>query len=211
MVEFLNRIIGPLRSPERLDDTFEARVMSAIHLAAREEQHVAGRRAMRRSWWLRGRTVNVSPLGALAMAAGVAVCAALGFGGAQLMLGRMARPDAQARTASVATPLAAAVDTVHVVRFVLLDPEAQSVSLVGDFNAWAKDATPLMEESEDGAWTVSLPLAAGRHEYAFVVRRADGEHFVADPFANAVRDDFGTVSSVVTVGARDSRAARGSS
>ena len=85
-------------------------------------------------------------------------------------------------------------------RFVFTDPDAKAVSLVGDFNAWARDATPLAEHADDGTWVVSVELPRGRHEYAFVVRREGDERWAADPFALPVRDDFGTESSIVTVG-----------
>jgi 1,4-alpha-glucan branching enzyme len=90
-----------------------------------------------------------------------------------------------------------AIDTIHVVRFVLVAPGARHVTLVGDFNAWAKESTPLVAAAVEGVWSVSVPLLPGRHEYAFVV---DGERWVVDPMAAAVTDDFGTETSIVTVG-----------
>lgn len=87
-------------------------------------------------------------------------------------------------------------DTVYMVRFVLADADAHTVSLVGDFNDWAKRATPL-RAAKSGVWTAQVALAPGRHEYAFVV---DGARWVADPAADQVADDFDTPSSVVTVG-----------
>lgn len=48
---------------------------------------------------------------------------------------------------------------------------ATAVSLAGSFNDWSPVATP-MTRGDDGAWSASLPLAAGRYEYKFVV---DGE------------------------------------
>jgi len=86
---------------------------------------------------------------------------------------------------------------VHVVRFVFRDPDARRVALVGDFNGWSKDATPLATVNEPGAWAVSVTMPKGRHEYAFIV---DGVRWSPDPFAARVADEFGTESSVVTVG-----------
>ena len=89
-------------------------------------------------------------------------------------------------------------DTVRLVRFVLVAPEAGRVSLVGDFNAWDAARTP-MRAAGDGVWTVELPVGAGRHLYAFVV---DGTRWVADPTAPlAPEDDFGARNSVLVVGA----------
>lgn len=190
-------LVQPLRAAERLDDTFPARVMSAVHAEARGQERTATAResrASRTGWWRRQHTVRLSPLGGLAMAAGLAGLAVLAgratSGGDRLVRGR-----------ETSTPLARAVpETVHVVRFVFTDSLAKSVSLVGDFNAWARDATPLAEHAGDGTWVVSVELPRGRHEYAFVVRRERDERWAADPFALPVRDDFGTESSIVTVG-----------
>lgn len=85
---------------------------------------------------------------------------------------------------------------MYVVRFVLADARARTVSLVGDFNAWAKRATPL-RVAKPGVWSAQVALPPGRHEYAFVV---DGKRWVADPAAERLADDFDTPSSVVTVG-----------
>ena len=50
-------------------------------------------------------------------------------------------------------------------------PKARSVELVGDFNAW-KPGLLRMSRDEDGVWTLSVPVAEGRHKYLFLV---DGE------------------------------------
>jgi hypothetical protein len=51
-------------------------------------------------------------------------------------------------------------------------------------------------------WTVEVPLAPGRHRYAFVV---DDETWLPDPTApRAPGADFGAPSSVVTVAERRS-------
>jgi 1,4-alpha-glucan branching enzyme len=58
--------------------------------------------------------------------------------------------------------------TRHRVTFFCDAPEAQSVRLVGDFNEWKLEATPL-QRMPDGRWMVSLELQHGHHEYLFVV------------------------------------------
>lgn len=186
--DIASHLLEPLRAPEQLDATFSARVMSAVHAEVRGRRH-----SSRAGWWRRRRTLHLSPLAGLAMAAGVAGLVVLGVAAGDRLPGR---PEVFAALA----PPAATKDTVHVVRFVFTDREAKAVSLVGDFNAWSKDATPLMEATSDGTWVVTVELERGRHEYAFVVRRGDEERWSADPFASPVRDDFGTESSVVTVG-----------
>ena len=88
----------------------------------------------------------------------------------------------------------------NAVRFVIVAPGASSVSLVGDFNSWNLGATPLAATEREGVWSVTVPLAAGRHEYAFVV---DGVRWIADPSApRAGSSDFGAANSVVTVTGR---------
>jgi hypothetical protein len=184
---FIERIAKPLRAPERPDATFEARAMSAVLAAARSEAEATARR----SWWVRPRMLHVSPIASLAMAAGFA---GLVLAGSMLFGSRTDQQIVQAP---------AQVDTVHVVRFVLVDPSARQVALVGAFNQWQKGAT-LMSASGQGMWTVEVPLTSGRHEYAFVVVDERGERWVADPLALTVRDEFGTESSVISVGTRGS-------
>jgi Carbohydrate-binding module 48 (Isoamylase N-terminal domain) len=83
-------------------------------------------------------------------------------------------------------------------QFVLVAPHAASVSLVGDFNDWDPNRSPM--HTAQGVWATALRLAPGRYRYAFLV---NGTEWHADPAAPAARDDeFGTPSSVVTVGGR---------
>ena len=83
-----------------------------------------------------------------------------------------------------------------VVRFVYVAPRATTVYVVGDFNGWDTTKTPLSRTSKDGVWSVTLPLSAGRHIYAYVV---DGS-WSADPHAPLAPDDgFGHANSVKLV------------
>jgi len=54
------------------------------------------------------------------------------------------------------------------VRFELHAPQAQSVSLAGDFNCWDVNETQMKKESK-GNWKVTVDLEPGRHEYRFWV------------------------------------------
>lgn len=182
--EFAERIAQPLRAPEVLAPDFEARLM----VQARAE--VARQRAVqaRRSWWTTRRMVMASPLAGLALAAGIAALAAI----STLTVARRATP----RVPSVAV----LHDTVQLVRFVFADSSARTVSLVGDFNGWARERTPLHATARAGVWSVSVPLPPGRHEYAFIV---NGERWVADPLSPGNRDEFGTESSVLLLASND--------
>jgi hypothetical protein len=180
---FAERIAKPLRAREGADETFEARAMSAVHAVARAEAEAQ----TTRSWWLRPRAIHLTPLATMALAAGFAALVWIG-----------ARASNATQTEATA---AAAADTVHVVRFVLVDSSAQRVSIVGAFNQWQKNATVMAAASSPGVWVVEVPLRRGRHEYAFVVVDERGERWVADPFSQTLHDDFGTETSVIKVGA----------
>ncbi len=119
---------------------------------------------------------------------------------------RLAPDDGAGRVAVTSAPgeaeSIAGSDSMHMVQFVFVAPTAHSVSLVGDFNNWEMDATPLSAGPSRSVWTVRLPLANGRHRYAFVV---DDSTWAADPSAPpAAGDDFGVPSSVITVAERSS-------
>jgi hypothetical protein len=203
---FVAQLAPVLRAPERLPDDFEARLLARMRadrdgpvtpLSVAAASRVA-------PWWRRSRSVRVSPLAGLAWAAGFAGLVATGTLAAARSLRAPLGPAEVAATGtatggSPARTVAGAVrvDTVHMVRFVIEARDARRVALVGDFNGWAAGATPLTPTARDGVWTVDVALPAGRHEYAFEV---DGTRWVADPLAAPLHDDFGTVSSVVTVG-----------
>ncbi len=82
------------------------------------------------------------------------------------------------------------------VRLVLLQPEARSVSVAGDFNGWDPARTKL-ERSDGGMWTVTIPLRPGRYQYMFVI---DGKEWIADPLATEeTTDGFGSQNAVLDV------------
>jgi 1,4-alpha-glucan branching enzyme len=75
-------------------------------------------------------------------------------------------------------------------------PEARSVSLAGDFNAWTSDGSTQLERAPDGTWAVSLALPEGAYEYKFLV---DGS-WVNDPGnPTKVANCYGTTNDVVKV------------
>ncbi len=183
--EVIERMTMILRSDVvALAPDFDARVMHRVRTEPRE---LPRRGAWR--WMTRPRTVSVSPLGALALAAGLA--------GIVVLATR--RDDAGIRTATEAratavTPTAA---SERMTEFVFVDSSASEVAIVGDFNDWEEGGSPLHRVSEPGVWAITIPLAPGRYHYTFVV---DGR-WVADPVAPRTReDDFGRPNSVITVG-----------
>ena len=186
------RIARELRKPERIDPSFDARVMAEIR-ADRAPRLTPWQ------WLVRPRPIRISPLGGLGLAGALAasVMLALSLGGGTSS--GTAVESTAAATSTVAPPVAVAEQApVQTVQFVLRAPRASSVTLVGDFNDWDTASTPMQKAAGD-LWTITIPLTAGRYTYTFIV---DGKRWVADPSApRAPADEFGQPSSVVTVGA----------
>jgi len=83
------------------------------------------------------------------------------------------------------------------VRFSVLAQGAKQVSLVGSFNGWRKDATPMTARDSSGLWSVELPLKAGEYTFMYLI---DGMHWVTPPLAeDFVTDGFGQSNGVVIV------------
>ena len=185
---FLERVAGPLRSPEFLDATFEQRLMDKVRLEASLYRSASTPRSA--SWWRTERVVRVSPLRGLAVAAGLAGIVALST------LSDNSSPS-ESTVAAAPAPVATRSDTIHMVRFVFVDSRASTVELVGDFNAWTKGVTRLERSAAPGVWSASVALTPGRHEYAFII---NGTRWIADPLAPTTSDDFGIESAVIHVG-----------
>jgi hypothetical protein len=172
---FAKETARPLRAPVHITEGFHGRTMAAIR---REESSPA-------ESLFASKMISVSPVGAFALAA---LLVAVAFGSAAI--GR----NTALKSGAVAV---AAADTVRLVRFQLAAPGAHSVTLVGDFNDWSRSAITLQPAEKPGVWTASVPLSAGRHEYAFIV---DGKKWVADPYAATHRDEYDVESSVIHIG-----------
>lgn len=170
----LERMIERLREPVEMDPSLDAHVMARVSAAS-----TRGRFAATWDWLRRPRDFSLTPLSAFAAAAVLA-------GLALWLGGRVAR-----RATTAARP-----DTA-VVQFVFIAQGVSSVSLVGDFNDWDATSIPMRPAVEGGLWTVAVPLPPGRHRYAFLI---DGSRWLPDPTAPRAQDDFGTPSSIVTVG-----------
>jgi alpha-amylase/alpha-mannosidase (GH57 family) len=63
------------------------------------------------------------------------------------------------------------------VRFILRQPEAKSVAVVGDFNGWSRSEDSL-RAGPDGLWSLTRVLRPGRYQYKFLV---DGASYILDP------------------------------
>lgn len=136
-------------------------------------------------WLFKPQAYQVRP--ALAAAAVVALVVAGVLGGS---IGR----------SSPAAAVVAAAPTTVLVRFELIAPTAEHVSLAGSFNDWQADGIQLTRNAETGMWTGTVPLRPGEHQYMFVI---DGSEWMPDPEAHAQVDDgFGQTNSVIVVGPR---------
>lgn len=79
--------------------------------------------------------------------------------------------------------------------FICHAPEAEFVSVMGDFNKWSTQSNPMLK-GNDGVWTSRVDMRHGHHRYAFHV---DGD-IVLDPTAMGItRDDKGQRVSLIAV------------
>jgi len=69
---------------------------------------------------------------------------------------------------TVAAPGESARKPRHLVDFFCRAPQAQTVSLIGDFNGWQPAVHP-MTRMPDGGWVLRLELPHGHHQYLFLV------------------------------------------
>lgn len=108
-------------------------------------------------------------------------------------------PTPVERMQFAAAPAAPAADAVPIpTQFVLRSAAARSVSVVGDFNGWNPRGARLTRSSGGDLWSITIPIAPGRHTYGFMV---DDSEFTLDPRAPKTRDpDLGVDGSVVIVG-----------
>jgi hypothetical protein len=135
---------------------------------------------------------------------GLAAAAIVGFIARDLIPSESNAPVERVSTpVSVAPPVRAASssgnDVVRVPQqFVLENTTARRVSVVGDFNNWNPNATPMARSADGGIWSVIAPIVPGRHLYGYMI---NDSVFTLDPQKPTVRDpDFGTNASVLMVG-----------
>lgn len=81
------------------------------------------------------------------------------------------------------------------IRFIADFPRASEVRLTGSFNDWSLRGTPLYRR-EDGRWECLMPVAAGEHQYRFIV---DGV-WLPDPHnPRQLTNEFGGSNSLLQV------------
>jgi len=78
------------------------------------------------------------------------------------------------------------LDGVPGTSFAVWAPNARSISVVGDFNAWDGRLHPMRQLGSSGVWELFVPRVGSGDRYKFEVRTATGELVLhADPFAFA--------------------------
>lgn len=87
-------------------------------------------------------------------------------------------------------------DATVTVRLVLAAPEAESVSVAGDFNGWNPVGWEFRRPRAGGAWELEIKLKKNAlYAYNFVI---DGERWIPDPSTREFVDDgFGGASSLL--------------
>jgi predicted carbohydrate-binding protein with CBM48 len=189
----VQRAVDELRRLPAFDQTAVQRIATAAaeaRLTPADDESVVRARPRTR-WWI---TIGLA-----------AAAAVVGFVARGLLPHRDADNElALARVPAVAAApmrsVASSAAEIPLVpqQFVLEQPSARSVAVVGDFNNWNPKATPMARSSDGGMWSTIVPLVPGRHVYGFMV---NDSVFTLDPRTAKVRDpDFGTDASVLMVG-----------
>jgi Carbohydrate-binding module 48 (Isoamylase N-terminal domain) len=184
----VHRAIDELRRLPPLDQAAVRRIAGAAAAArlAPPADLGADVRRPRSRWWL---TIGVA-----------AAAAVVGFVVRGVIATDRVTPSAATRAATpVRTVATTAADVVPVQRqFVLENMTARRVSVVGDFNNWNPNATPMTRSPDGGLWSAIVPIVPGRHVYGFMV---NDSVFTLDPRSPKARDpDLGTDASVLMVG-----------
>lgn len=192
---FIANLAKELKEPVRLDSRLDDRIMAALEP---EVISIATRRAeLPRLPWYRRSFAVPAPLGGLAAAAALAGIAAIGIlatrnpAPTQVVVGNSMEVVPVANT-----PRVDRSTELQPTQFIFADPTASRVTLIGDFNDWDANATPMVYDSTHAAWSVTIPLTPGLHQYQFLL---DGTRHVNDPAAPQISGDFGSPNSVVTV------------
>ena len=166
--EFEQRLCRALRASVTPQPGGKEAIMIRVRHAAREEQR---RRMIPPSF---GRTARHSLIG-VALAAGIGSITTVS--GLTPLAGTRHEGNAASSVVIGDSVVDRLRDTLRLVRLMFADSAARRVSVVGDFNAWSPDATPLRRDPQSGRWETRLVLHDGEHRYAIVV---DNTRWVGD-------------------------------
>ncbi|MCE5180384.1 MAG: 1,4-alpha-glucan branching protein GlgB [Betaproteobacteria bacterium] len=87
------------------------------------------------------------------------------------------------------------------VRFAVWAPNAERVSVVGEFNRWDGRINPMRSLGSSGIWEIFIPEMAAGSLYKFEIRNRHSGHVLvkADPYAKSAELRPGTASQVTPV------------
>ncbi len=89
------------------------------------------------------------------------------------------------------------IDGVEGTYFAVWAPNAQRVSVIGEFNGWDTEANIMADEDAIGVWQTFIPGARAGQMYKYFIIGYSGEHlYKADPFANQAEFRPGTASVI---------------
>ncbi len=80
-------------------------------------------------------------------------------------------------------------------RFVIYQPDAQSVAVTGSFTDWR--AAPMERAGQGGYWEVVLDIPPGEHRFSYILD--DGRQMPDPTIPIREPDDFGGVNSILNV------------
>lgn len=88
------------------------------------------------------------------------------------------------------------IDEFTKTAFSIYAPDAKMVSVIGDFNNWARRDSLRLNRSHDGTWTKNVPLKPGIYHYRFIV----DDVWIPDPKNPKGRvNSFGEVDSMLEI------------
>lgn len=91
-------------------------------------------------------------------------------------------------------------DGVTGVRFSVWAPHAEEVRVVGNFNDWQGDRTPMIRVDQSGIWTAFVPEIGQGEVYKYEVHTRHGDLLLkADPYAFHAEQRPGTASKVASL------------
>ena len=86
-------------------------------------------------------------------------------------------------------------------RFRVWAPHAKSVSVVGDFNDWDREQSPMTKVTSSGVWEAHVKGVKRYSNYKFSIETENGEfHLKADPYATHTETPPATASKVYDIG-----------
>ena len=76
-------------------------------------------------------------------------------------------------------------------------PHATAVYVIGDFNGWNEESSPMARLNDAGVWEAYVDGVCNFHAYKFLIYSSDGrKHYKADPYAIHAETRPGTASKI---------------